>query len=106
MPRRQQQVGKARKTAHLPQVFIPVGGGSAHVVCKQVAGHRHIGGLALVIAGVEHLKVDRFKVVFGSSLAQHVVGAIRQLLRRPCVEAVGAERRVHGGRVYAAVAVR
>ena len=81
MPRRQQQVGKARKAAHLPQVFIPVGGGSAHVVCKQVAGHRHIGGPALVITGVEHFKVDRFEVVFGSSLAQHVVGAIRQLLR-------------------------
>ena len=53
----QQQIGKSRQAAHLPQVLITVGRKGVHVVDQQVAGQRHIAGCTFVVTGVEHFKI-------------------------------------------------
>ena len=105
MPRRKDQIGKRRRSAHLPQISIAIGRGGAHIVGNQITGHGHGTGAVLHITGIEHFQVNGFQVVFCRGLLQKIPGTIRQLLRRAGHKAAGAQALVHDLRVKTAVTV-
>ena len=106
MARREQKIRKSCGAAHLPQVPVTVGRGSAHIIGNQITGQRNIAGLRLVVAGIVGFKINGPERAVGGSLPHQPVGAVRQLLAGPQIEAVGAQGRIHQLRVKAAVAVR